>query len=76
MGMMTTLRGLCICQGHCISITLELLASCLIVVDSNFFNLAWYMKDLEIHWPFYQNIKEVQVIEVDALGCLRLVQEH
>ena len=58
----------------CTSVT-ELSGSCLMVVDSDFWNPAWfeYFEDI---YPVRRGLKELQVVEANDCGLLRLVQER
>ena len=78
MGVVRALQGLRI-WGRSTSITSELPGSCLMVVDSNFFDPAWYENVFDLFLfiknLYRSNLKEVQVVEADACGYLRLVQD-
>ena len=72
MGVVRALRGLRI--WGCTSI-MELPGSSLMVVDSNFWDPAWY-QDLGYLNAVRGELKELQVVEANDCGLLRLVQER
>ena len=73
-GVVRVVQGLHI--WGCTSVT-KLPGSSLMVVDNNFWNPAWNeFKEEPFHDPVRRGLRELQVVEENDCGLLRLIQEY